>query len=79
MQTRRTLGLMSLSRALRVVLTLGAVGVVFSACAGAPIPPTYAEADLKATCERQGGWWRANLFLGSGGFCEVQAPGGGKQ
>jgi hypothetical protein len=64
-------------RALPVALILGAAGVVFSACAIAPMPPTYAQADLQAACQRQGGWWRTNLFLGTDGLCEIQAPGGG--
>jgi hypothetical protein len=30
---------------------------------------TYTEAELKAICERRGGWWRGNLIPG---YCEYQ-------
>ena len=59
-----------------VALILGAV--VTGGCAAAanpPSPPSYTQAELKAACERQGGWWRANLLLDNGGLCENQATG----
>ena len=34
-----------------------------------PQGPTYTEAELKAICERRGGWWRGNLIPG---YCEYQ-------
>jgi len=37
-------------------------------CATAPIPPTYTQDELKAICERHGGWWHPDDQVG--GFCE---------
>jgi hypothetical protein len=42
---------------------------LFAACSTVPIPPTYTEAELKAMCERRGGWWRGSLIPG---YCEFQ-------
>lgn len=78
MGSYRTLRLTRLSRTMAARLMLGAFGVAFAGCGTAPSPPIYSQADLKAMCERQGGWWRADL-LSTGGLCEIQAPGGGKQ
>ena len=63
----------STSRSLRNIL-LGAVlaataAGLFSGCASLPQGPTYTDDELKAICERRGGWWRANLL---GGYCEFQ-------
>ena len=50
---------------------LGAAALgVFSGCASMPQGPTYTQAELKAQCERRGGWWRGNLIPD---FCEYQA------
>jgi len=68
----RTCLAIRLSRAITAGLALGAV---LAGCASAPPPPTYAQADLRAACDRQGGWWRPNV-VSTGGLCEVQAPGG---
>lgn len=48
-----------------------AVGLlaVLGGCAGLPQGPTYTDAELKAICERQGGWWRGELISG---YCEYQ-------
>jgi hypothetical protein len=54
---------------LGALLSAAALGM-FSGCAGMPQGPTYTEAELKAQCERRGGWWRGNLIPG---FCEYQA------
>jgi hypothetical protein len=51
-----------------VVLGAGLCGL-FAACSTVPIPPTYTEAELKAMCERRGGWWRGSLIPG---YCEFQ-------
>ena len=37
-------------------------------CGGAPIPPTYTEAELQQQCARTGGWWRPDDLRG--GYCE---------
>ena len=37
-------------------------------CTGAPIPPTYTQEELRAACERHGGWWHSDDL--TGGFCE---------
>lgn len=57
-------------RALAGVLLGAGLCGLFAACSTVPIPPTYTEAELKATCERRGGWWRGGLIPG---YCEYQA------
>ena len=47
-----------------------ACGMV-AGCSSAPIPPPYTQAELKAMCERRGGWWHDDRLMG--GFCEYQA------
>jgi hypothetical protein len=42
--------------------------VILTACATAPIPPTYSQDELKADCERHGFWWRPDDLMG--GICE---------
>ena len=37
-----------------------------------PQGPTYTDEELRAQCERRGGWWRGNLIPG---FCEYQSAG----
>jgi hypothetical protein len=53
---------------LGVLLAAAAAGLV-TGCASMPQGPTYTEAELKAICERRGGWWRGNLIPG---YCEYQ-------
>jgi hypothetical protein len=60
MTTRKVLG---------VLLAAGAAGLV-SACSSMPQGPTYTDAELRAMCERRGGWWRGELIAG---FCEFQS------
>ena len=52
-----------------VLLGAGVCGL-FAACSTVPYPPTYTQAELKASCERRGGWWRGNLIRD---YCEFQA------
>jgi hypothetical protein len=52
-----------------VLLGAGVCGL-FTACSTVPIPPTYTEVELKAICERRGGWWSGDLIPG---YCEYQA------
>ena len=40
-------------------------------CHGAPIPPTYTQDELRATCERQRGWWHPDGLIG--GHCEYDS------
>lgn len=48
------------------------VGVIlFSGCSSIPIPPTYSQAELKAICERHGGWWHPDDLVG--GYCEYDS------
>jgi hypothetical protein len=47
---------------------------LFSACSSMPQGPTYTDAELRAICERQGGWWRGDLIAG---YCEYQSPSAG--
>ena len=51
------------------LLCVGVAGVL-GGCAGWPQAPTYTDAELKAMCERRGGWWRGDLIAG---YCEFQA------
>jgi hypothetical protein len=51
-----------------VLFGLGVCGL-FTACSTTPIPPLYTQEEVKASCQRHGGWWRPNLFEGS---CEYQ-------
>lgn len=53
---------------LALLLAAGVCGL-FTACSSMPQGPTYTEDELKAICERRGGWWRGNLIAG---FCEFQ-------
>jgi hypothetical protein len=60
------------SRARRLVLGVllaAAAGGLVTGCASMPQGPTYTEAELKAICERRGGWWRGNLIPC---YCEYQ-------
>jgi hypothetical protein len=51
----------------RVVLLM--VGVtILAGCSSVPIPPTYTQDELKAICERHGGWWHPDGQ--AGGYCE---------
>jgi hypothetical protein len=50
------------------LLAVGVSGLL-GGCAGLPQGPTYTDADLRAICERQGGWWRGELIAG---YCEYQ-------
>jgi hypothetical protein len=36
-----------------------------------PLPPTYTQTELKAMCERRGGWWHPNDLVG--GYCEYDS------
>lgn len=56
-------------RLLVVALLAASVGGLLGGCAGLPQGPTYTDAELRAICERQGGWWRGELIAG---FCEYQ-------
>jgi hypothetical protein len=54
---------------LGALLVAGACGL-FTACSSMPPGPTYTEDELRAICERRGGWWRGQLIAG---FCEFQS------
>jgi hypothetical protein len=57
---------------LRIVLAAllsAAAGGLFAACSSLPQGPTYTEEELRAACERHGGWWRGSLIPG---YCEYQ-------
>ena len=56
-------------RITRVLLALSVGGALLTGCAGLPHGPTYTDAELRAICERQGGWWRGALIAG---YCEYQ-------
>ena len=50
-------------------VTLVAVALtILTGCGSVRIPPTYTPDELKAICERHGGWWRPDDLVD--GFCE---------
>ncbi len=51
------------------ILLAAASAGLFAGCASMPQGPTYTDEELKAICERRGGWWRGNLMPG---YCEFQ-------
>ena len=55
-------------RARLIRLSVGLSASALVACATAPIPPAYSQAELKAECERHGFWWHPDDL--TGGFCE---------
>jgi hypothetical protein len=57
-------------RGLAGVLVIVGLSGLLAACSTVPIPPTYTDAELKASCERRGGWWRGELIRG---YCEFQS------
>ena len=56
----------------RVALVAVAL-IILTGCRSVQIPPTYTQDELKAICERHGGWWRPDDLMG--GFCEYQQGG----
>lgn len=54
---------------LGVLLTAAAAGLL-SACSTMSQGPTYTDTELRAMCERRGGWWRGDLIAG---YCEFQS------
>ncbi len=56
-------------RLLGGLVLFAAVSGLLSGCAGMPQGPTYTDAELKAICERRGGWWRGDVVAG---YCEFQ-------
>jgi len=48
-----------------IVLTV----VLVTGCATWPASPVYSQDELKARCERTGGWWRPNIL---DGYCEYE-------
>ncbi len=44
--------------------------ILLARCTSVPIPPTYTQDELKAICERHGGWWHPDSL--AGGHCEYQ-------
>jgi hypothetical protein len=44
---------------------------VVAGCSSLPIPPTYTQDELKAICERHGGWWHPDDLMG--GYCEYDS------
>jgi hypothetical protein len=54
-----------------VFLSAGAAACLAGCIAGAPIPPTYSQDELKAICERNGGHWQLDEL--TGGFCRMNS------
>ena len=55
-----------------VALGAGVAAALLGCATGAPIPPTYTQAELKAICDRQRGWWRPDELIG--GYCDFRGP-----
>jgi len=55
------------------VALVAVVLIILTGCRSVQIPPTYTQDELKAICERHGGWWRPDDLMG--GFCEYQQGG----
>jgi len=56
---------------LGILLAAGLCGLLVGGCVQYPqVPSTYKDLELKASCERRGGWWRGDLIAG---FCEFQS------
>jgi len=60
------------TRRIPTVLLVAGVCGILAACSTVPIPPTYTQGELKAICERRGGWWHDDNLWGRG-LCEYQA------
>ena len=54
-----------LMRLVIIVLTV----MLVTGCATWPASPVYSQDELKARCERTGGWWRPNIL---DGYCEYE-------
>jgi len=57
------------------VVSLGGIVlsvILLTGCADWSTAPVYTQAELKARCERTGGWWRPNIL---DGYCEYQLAG----
>jgi hypothetical protein len=61
---------MTTRKLLLAMLFAAGVCGLFTACSSMPQGPTYTDAELRAMCERRGGWWRGDLIAG---FCEFQS------
>jgi hypothetical protein len=66
----RTIGRSCRRAVVAALLGTAAGGALLSACSSMPQGPTYTEAELQASCERRGGWWRGGLIPG---YCEFQS------
>ena len=64
-----------LTRAIALGLLVAGALALGSGCgsAGAPIGPTYTQEELRAICQRQGGWWHSDDLVG--GYCEYRGGG----
>jgi hypothetical protein len=56
-------------RSVTSLLLASAAGLLLGACSSVAYPPTYSQAELRAMCERRGGWWRGDLIAN---YCEFQ-------
>jgi hypothetical protein len=58
---------------LRIACLSACVAACLVSCAitSTPIPPTYTQDELKAICERHGGWWHPDDLVG--GYCEYDS------
>jgi acyl-CoA synthetase (AMP-forming)/AMP-acid ligase II len=56
-------------RAAFIVIAMAAA--MLAGCSSTPIPPTYTQDELKAICERHGGWWHPDELVG--GYCEYES------
>jgi hypothetical protein len=61
-----------LAMAWRRIVLLGLAVTILVGCGSTAMPPLYTPEELRATCERHGGWWRPNVL---DGYCEYELPG----
>ena len=57
----------------RAVCLVTVTAALIGCASGAPVAPTYTQAELRAQCQRQTGYWKADDLRGDG-FCEFRGP-----
>lgn len=53
------------------LFSAGLTACMIACATTTPLPPTYTQTELKAMCERRGGWWHPNDLVG--GYCEYDS------
>ena len=63
----------SIAAWMRAACLWGMTACLVGCASGAPVAPTYTQAELRAQCQRQTGYWKADDLRGDG-FCEFRGP-----